>query len=104
MSNKRKDTMNTPLIDNEPQAKATCNLETTKHFIQAYLDQVYKGEHTRTTLTKKGWINVITQFNVRSGRQYANGQLKNKWDNLKRKNGLCGASCLPKKQVWDGIM
>ena len=71
--------MNTPPIDNESQKpKATWDLETTKHFIQACLDQVYKNEHNGTTLTKKGWKAVISQLNERSGRQYDKGQLKNK--------------------------
>ena len=44
MNNKKKATMDSPSIDNEPQKpKASWDMETTKHFIQAYLDQVYKG-------------------------------------------------------------
>ena len=77
--------MNTSLIDSESQKpKAIWDLETTKLFIQACLDQIYKNERNGTTLTKKGQKIVISQFNERSGRQYDKGQLKNKWDNLKK--------------------
>ena len=64
MSNKRKDIMNTSLMDSESQKpKATWDLETTKHFIQAYLDQVYKNECNGTALTKKCWKVIISKFN-----------------------------------------
>ena len=59
-------------------------MDTTKHFIQACLDQVYKGERNGTSLTKKGWKAVVSQFNGITERKYNKGQLENKWDNLKK--------------------
>ena len=54
------------------------HLKTTEIFIQAYLDQVYKGERNGTTLTKKGWKVVIAQFGSLSGKNYDKTQFKNK--------------------------
>ena len=82
---KRKANMDPPSVDNEVhKQKAVQDLKTTEHFIQVCLNQVYKGEQSGTTLTKKGWKAIISQFNEISGRNYNKLQLKNKWDSLKK--------------------
>ena len=60
------------------------DLKTTGHFIQACLDQVYKGQCNGTTLTKKVWKVTIAQFGSLSGKNYDKTQFKNKWDSLKK--------------------
>ncbi|KAL1299292.1 hypothetical protein AAHE18_18G098700 [Arachis hypogaea] len=53
------------------KTKAAWDIETTKQFIQACLDQVAKQQRNGTTLTKKRLEGCFIQ-------------LKNKWDNLKK--------------------
>lgn len=43
-----------------------------------------KGERNGTTLTKKGWKSVLSNFNEKTGKDYENKQLTNKWYNLRR--------------------
>ncbi|XLT52072.1 hypothetical protein HN873_044676 [Arachis hypogaea] len=66
------------------KTKVAWDMETTKQFIQACLDQVAKQQRNGTTLTKKGWKDALSQFNEKTGKQYDKIQLKNKWDNLKK--------------------
>ncbi|XLR08298.1 hypothetical protein S83_036236 [Arachis hypogaea] len=62
------------------KTKAAWNMETTKQFIQACLDQVAKQQRNGTTFTKKSWKDALSQFNEKTGKQYNKIQLKNKWD------------------------
>ena len=97
--------METTSFENEVQkAKAVWDIRVTEQFIQAYLEQVYKGERNGTTLTKKGWKSVIARFNDLSGWNYDKMQLKNKWDNLK-KEWLVWHELFPKEigLRWDNI-
>ena len=82
---KRKATVDPPSTNNDVyEPKAVWDLKTTEIFIQACLDQVYKGECNGTTLTKKGWKVAIAQFSSLSGKNYDKTQFKNKWDSLKK--------------------
>lgn len=52
---KKKGIVHTPSIDNNVhKPKETWDLKKIEHFIQTCLDEVYKGEHNRTTFSKKG--------------------------------------------------
>lgn len=64
--------------------KAEWDVNTVKLYIKLCLDEVKKGEHNGTTLTKKGWKSVLSNFNEKTGKDYENKQLTNKWYNLRR--------------------
>jgi len=81
MSNmKRKD-----IVDNGGvRPKAEWDVNTVKLYIKLCLDEVKKGEHNGTTLTKKGWKSVLSNINEKTGKDYGKKQLTNKWYNLRR--------------------
>ncbi|XP_045828372.1 L10-interacting MYB domain-containing protein-like [Trifolium pratense] len=56
----------------------------TEHFLKACFDQVTKGERIGTSFTKKGWKDIVSQFNALTGRKYDKLKLKNRYDNLRK--------------------
>ncbi|CAJ2652789.1 unnamed protein product [Trifolium pratense] len=56
----------------------------TEHFLKACFDQVTKGEHIGTSFTKKGWKDIVFQFNALTGRKYDKLKLNNMYDNLRK--------------------
>lgn len=50
--------------------KVACDVMATKLYIQLCLKQWDKGEQNGTTLSKKGWRDIESEFNRRIGRKY----------------------------------
>ena len=77
---KRKD-----IVDNGGvRPKAVWDMKTVELYIKLCLDEVKKGEYNGPNLTEKGWKSVLSNINEKTGKDYKNNQLKNKWYNLKR--------------------
>jgi hypothetical protein len=73
------------IVDNGGvRPKAVWDIKTVELYIKLCLDEVEKGEHNGTNLTEKGWKSVLSNINEKTGKDYKNNQLKNKWYNLKR--------------------
>ncbi|GAV59217.1 Myb_DNA-bind_3 domain-containing protein/DDE_4 domain-containing protein [Cephalotus follicularis] len=53
-------------------------------FCDANVKEIECGGKPHHHFTKSGWKNVMDDFNKRAGVSYNRGQLKNKWDNLKK--------------------
>ncbi|GAV79752.1 Myb_DNA-bind_3 domain-containing protein [Cephalotus follicularis] len=53
-------------------------------FCDACVKEIECGGKPHHHFTKSGWKNVLDDFNKRAGVSYNQGQLKNKWDNLKK--------------------
>lgn len=56
--------------------KATWDSSTTECYIKACLNEIYKGEHSGTTFTKKGWKGLISEFNEKTRKHYDKFELK----------------------------
>lgn len=70
--------------DGDKKSKAVWDHKSTEYFVQVCLDQVAKGERIGTSFTKKGWKDIVSQFNELSGRKYDKTKLKNRYDSLRK--------------------
>ncbi|KAL4611278.1 hypothetical protein ACB092_08G112300 [Castanea dentata] len=52
-------------------------------FCEACVDEVFKGNRPNTHFSKKGWTNIIVNFEKKTGKEYPRVKYKQKWDSLK---------------------
>ncbi|KAK8934540.1 hypothetical protein KSP39_PZI014241 [Platanthera zijinensis] len=53
-------------------------------YCELCVKEVELGNRPTTHFNKVGWNNLVANFQARTGRQYDRGQMKNKWDMLKK--------------------
>ena len=59
-------------------SEAVWDCENTCILYDIFVDQVQKGNHAKTDLSKTGYKNVIQRFKERTGLEYSRRQFKNK--------------------------
>ncbi|KAK9284032.1 hypothetical protein L1049_012291 [Liquidambar formosana] len=53
-------------------------------WVNVFVAEVRAGDRIGTIFSKKGWKNVVANFNAATGRDYNIKQLKNRLDNLRK--------------------
>jgi hypothetical protein len=73
---------NMPILKTrKPNAQWDANAA--KKFIEICVEQVLANNRLQDFLNNKGYANLISQFNERTGTNYTHVQMKNRWDALK---------------------
>ena len=67
---------------------AEWNIENTRIVTELFVKQVRAGNRPNTHLTSNAYDEVVRQFKIRTGLEYTNDQLKNKWDKLRGEYGV----------------
>jgi hypothetical protein len=65
--------------------KAVWDAVNVKHFIDICKEEIEAGNRPIGCFSPTGWKNLIAKFEARSGKKLTKTQLKNKWDNLKKR-------------------
>ncbi|KAI0503929.1 hypothetical protein KFK09_014875 [Dendrobium nobile] len=63
---------------------ATWDIDSMLLYCDICIKEIELGNRPTTLFNKKGWTNIMKNFNSRTGRSYDRTHLKNKWDKLKK--------------------
>ena len=67
---------------------AEWTIENTRIITELFVQQVRAGNRPNTHLTSNAYDEVVRQFKIRTGLEYTNDQLKNRWDKLRGEYGV----------------
>ena len=67
---------------------AEWTIENTQIITELFVQQVRAGNRPNTHLTSNAYDEVVRQFKIRTGLEYTNDQLKNRWDKLRGEYGV----------------
>ena len=71
------------ILSNE-KLKASWDRKTTIIFCDICIKEINNGNRPSTHFNKEGWAKIVKNFEIATGQCYVKGQLKNKWDSMKK--------------------